>query len=161
VSLSSASNASIASGQGVGTIRNDDTSISIASISQPAANNGTTNFVFTVTLAQPSAKTVSINYATANGTLTSPNGYNATSGTLTFAPGVTTQTITVKVKRANVGQYFFVNLSSPTNAALVVAQAKATVASNSGASLESVGHTGKAVHHVKPKAPMVLRGRLI
>lgn len=136
VNLSGAANATIANAQGTGVIRNDDTSISIAGVTKPLANNGNTNFDFTVTLAQPSAKTVTVKYATANGTLSSPNGFNATSGTLTFAPGVTSLTISVKAKKGSVGQYFFVNLSNPTNAALMVSQVRGTIGSNSGGGAE-------------------------
>ncbi len=130
VNLANPSNATITASQGVGTIRNDDASIAIGDVTQPLARNGTT-FVFTVTLAQASALTVTVKYATADGTLKSPNGYNAVSGTLTFAPGVTSQTISVKVKKAKVGDYLYVNLSSPSNAALADSQGLGTISSAS------------------------------
>jgi hypothetical protein len=163
VNLLSAVNAVIDVEQGAGKIRNDDTSISISPVTKPLARNGNTDFEFMVTLAQPSAKTVTIRYATGNGTLTSPSGFNAASGTLTFDPGETSQKFTVKVKKGSVGQYFVVNLSTPTNATLTISQVRGTIGSNSsgGAEFQSLTpSTAKpkvaAVHSV----PVVFKGRL-
>ena len=47
--------------------------------------------VFRVTLESASSGTVTVNYATADGTATAGEDYTATSGTLTFAPGETEQ----------------------------------------------------------------------
>ena len=44
---------------------------------------------FTVTLSEASAKTVTVNYATADGTANAANDYISTSGPLTFNPGIT------------------------------------------------------------------------
>ncbi len=52
--------------------------------------------MFTVTLDRPSTGTVTLNYATANGTATAGSDYVAGSGTLTFAPGETSKTIHVE-----------------------------------------------------------------
>lgn len=53
------------------------------------------NLVFTVTLSRVDSGTVTVNYATSNGTATSGSDYTAASGTLTFAPGQTSKTVTV------------------------------------------------------------------
>lgn len=50
---------------------------------------------FTVTLSQASTQTVTVDYATVNGTAKSGRDYTAATGTLTFTPGVTSQTLTV------------------------------------------------------------------
>ncbi|MDB5708238.1 MAG: hypothetical protein JWL96_308, partial [Sphingomonas bacterium] len=50
---------------------------------------------FTVTKTGTTSASYSVNYATADGTATSGSDYTAASGTLTFAPGDTTKTITV------------------------------------------------------------------
>src|SRR5262249_61223667 len=53
-----------------------------------------------------------------------------TSGTLTFDPGVVSQTITVAVTGDRVGELdetFFVNLDSPTNATLADSQGLGTI----------------------------------
>jgi hypothetical protein len=79
------------------------------------------NASYTVTLSQASNQTVSVNYATANGTATAGSDYTATIGTLTFAPGVTTQVINIPILNNSLNEaneIFTLALSSPTNAAL-------------------------------------------
>ena len=74
---------------------------------------------FVVTLAQPSNQTVTVQYATSNGTATGGDDYVATTGTLTFAPGETSKTISVVVLGDTVAEgseSFLVTLSSPTGA---------------------------------------------
>ena len=51
-----------------------------------------------MTLSSPTSQTVSVDYATANGTALRGRGTtSATSGTAIFTPGTTTQTVTVQV----------------------------------------------------------------
>jgi large repetitive protein len=85
--------------RGTGLIANDDAapSLSINDVTVTEGNSGTTNATFTVTLSAATSSTVRVNYATADFTAFQPGDYTATSGTLTFAPGITTQTITVPV----------------------------------------------------------------
>jgi hypothetical protein len=83
-------------------------------------NSGTASATFTVTLSAPSDQPVTVAYATADGSATAGSDYQAASGTLTFAPGETTGTITVLVNGDRLGEgffeYFFVNLNGATNA---------------------------------------------
>jgi hypothetical protein len=130
VNLSNPANASLADGQGRGTILNEDAapptpSLSISDVSLTEGNGGTKNFVFTVTLSAASTQTVAVSYATANGTATAGSDYTAASGTLTFTPGQTSKTITVAVKGDKVkepDETFFVNLSGAANATISKAQ---------------------------------------
>src|SRR5262249_51933493 len=106
-------------------------SLSISNVSQPEGNSGTTAFNFTVTLSTPSSSPVTVQYATADGTATTANNdYTASSGTLTFAPGQTQQTITVLVNGDTVvelDETFAVNLSNPSNATLGTGQGQGTI----------------------------------
>jgi hypothetical protein len=130
VSLSAASEAVIIDGQGFGYILDNDPEPTItitAKVSGKEGNNNrTTSFVFIVTLSAPSEKYVQVNFATANGTATTADGdYIAKSGTLDFAPGVTSQAISVQVrgdKRKEANETFFVNLSGASNATIAAAQ---------------------------------------
>ncbi|MBI2391069.1 MAG: hypothetical protein HYV09_15865 [Deltaproteobacteria bacterium] len=126
VNLSGAANATIADNQAVVTINNDDAvpSLSINDVSQVEGSAGiwtTTNFTFTVTLSAASGRTVTVNWATANGTAGAPGDFVFASGTLTFAPGATTQTLTVQVRQDGLNESnetFSVNLSAATNATI-------------------------------------------
>jgi len=100
VNLSGAMNATIADGQGIGAILDDEPRISITDVSQKEGKkNRTTLFTFTVTLSAANDQPVTMSYRTVNGTATTGDGdYVAKTGTLTFAPGETTKTITIEVK---------------------------------------------------------------
>jgi len=77
-----------------------------------------------------SNSTVTVHYATANGTAVSGTDYTATSGTLTFGPGQTVQNITVPISdRAGAAptRKFTVVLSTPVNATLVQKTATVTI----------------------------------
>ena len=87
---------------------------------QTVTEGGTANF--TVSLDQATTQTVTVNFATANNTATAPGDYTAASGTLTFAPGVLTQPVTVSTNTDNLlegTETFDVNLSTPTNATIL------------------------------------------
>ena len=93
--------------------------------------SGTTAFTFTVALTPAHlCQTVTVNYATANGSATAGSDYTATSNTLSFAPGETVKTITVNVgkdKEVEPDETFFVNLSNPVNATLADGQGLGTI----------------------------------
>ncbi len=138
VNLATPTNATISDAQGVGTIVNDDLAVvlpqlSINDVSLTEGNSGTSNAVFTVKLSTPSTQTIKVNYATANGTAVAGSDYTATSNTLTFAPGQTSQTISVPVIGDTIteaNETFTVNLSTPTNATIADAQGVATILNN-------------------------------
>ena len=79
-------------------------SLSIADASVTEGNSGTTTANFTVTLSAAATSTVTVNYATANGTATAGSDYVAASGTLTFTAGQTSKTIPVTVNGDTTGR---------------------------------------------------------
>lgn len=133
VDLSNPTNATIADGQGVGAILNDDPvpTLTINDVTRMEGNSGITYFVFTVSLSAASGQTVIVNYATADSSAkVSENDYVATSGTLTFAPGETTKTITVVVKgdrKKEANENFFLNLTDGLNAVILDGQGIGTI----------------------------------
>jgi hypothetical protein len=83
-----------------------------------------------VSLASASAATTTVSYATADGTALAGRDYTATSGTLTFAPGVTAQTIlipTLDDGSADPTRAFTVNLSNPVGGVITRSQGIGTI----------------------------------
>ena len=115
VNLSNAVNAAIADGQSVATILDDEPRISISDVSKSEGRKQkTTLFTFTVTLSVAYDQPVTMSYRTSDGTAkTSDADYVATTGTLTFALGETTKTVTVVVKgdsRREADETFYLDL---------------------------------------------------
>jgi glucose/arabinose dehydrogenase len=132
VNLSSPTNATIADSLGVGTINNDDAqpTISINDVAVTEGNAGTTTANFTVSLSAASGQTVTVNYATANGTATAGSDYVTAGNTLTFTPGQTSQPISVTVNGDTAfepNETFNVNLSAATNATIADTQGVGTI----------------------------------
>jgi len=93
-------------------------------------NSSTTNIVFTVKLTLPATSTVTVNYATANGTAIAGTDYTAKSGTLSFAAGTTTVTFTVLGlgdTTIEPDETFLVNLSSAVGAPIADGQGTGTI----------------------------------
>lgn len=122
LNLSNSVNATLLDAQGNGTITNNDgsPSLSIDNVVVNEGNSGTTSAVFTVTLSPVSGQVVRVAYLTANVTAeVGDDDYQAASGTLTFAPGITVQQITVFVNgdtKYEIDETFQINLSNPVNA---------------------------------------------
>jgi hypothetical protein len=78
--------------------------------------------LFTVTLSEPTTEVVTVEYATASDTAVEGEDFEATSGTLTFLDGETSQPIAVPIIGDDLleadEEYFFVHLSNPLNAVL-------------------------------------------
>jgi len=132
VNLSGPVNATIADGQGLGTILDDDPapSLSISDVAVLEGDRGTTIAVFTISLGTASGQSVTVNFATANATASSGTDYTSRSGSVTFAPGETTKTIEINIKgdrKKESDETFFVNLSSPANATILDGQGLGTI----------------------------------
>ncbi|SIR89146.1 type I secretion C-terminal target domain (VC_A0849 subclass) [Sphaerotilus natans] len=150
VNLSVPTNSVILDGSGTATIKDDGTGTIVdptptdpppapdddrprISINDPAEVNegdGTNTVTFTVTLSNVSDLPVTVAYATANGTALAGADYVAQNGTLTFAPGETSKTITVTILDDAVyegPESFSVELSAPTNSVILDGSGTATI----------------------------------
>ncbi|MEO6394005.1 MAG: Calx-beta domain-containing protein [Pyrinomonadaceae bacterium] len=106
--------------------------ISINDVTLAEGNAGTTMFTFNVTLSAASGQTVSVHYATADGTATLANNdyQQITDTTLTFNPGQFSLPVTVLVNgdtAVEPNETFFVNLTTPTNATILDAQGQGNI----------------------------------
>ena len=138
LNLSAPVNAVIGDGVGVATIVNDDVdtapstppAVSIADLAVAEGDGEHSHFMFTVTLDKASDETVTVQYSTSDGTAIAGVDYTATTGTVTFAPGVTTQLVHVDVigdAAAEQHETFTVTLSSPVGATLADGSATGTI----------------------------------
>jgi hypothetical protein len=131
----SSSAAALLTSRATGTILNDDsTQISINDV-QALESAGT--FRFTVSLSRPSTSTVTVRVATSNGTAKSgkTGDYTAISGTLSFAAGVVSQTVSVTVRNDTTvepNETFFVNLSSASGATIADSRGLGTILDDDG-----------------------------
>ncbi len=135
VNISSATNATVAVNQAIGTIidANNPVGLSVSNASATQNSSTSTTENFTVSLASPSAQVVTVQYATADGTAKAGTNYLATSGTLTFQPGVTSQNVPVTVLPA-VGPgpttQFTLGLTNPVNSMITAATGTGTIVDN-------------------------------
>lgn len=91
-------------------------------VSNVAASENTGNLTFTVTATPAPAASVSVNYATSNGTAVAGTDYTTASGTLNFAAGVTSQTFTVAMTpdtTVEADEVLNTTLSNPTGGATI------------------------------------------
>jgi VCBS repeat-containing protein len=107
--------------------------LSIDDITVIEGNSGITLARFTVSLNNPSSKTVTVDYTTLDGTAQAGSDYNSTSGTLTLTPGTTTNTIDVAIigdrQVEEPEETFLVNLSNlvPTDITMADSEGKGTI----------------------------------
>ncbi len=147
VVLVSANGGRIIDGLGIGTILNNDPLPNLY-VNDPVVTStiaGAYQAVFTVALDAPSGRDVQVAYSTAGGGAIDGVDYLGTTGTLHFAPGVTTLQVSVPVM--TLGAYssnkkFYLNLHSPWYAQLVDAQGAATIVYDDGTDGEYIVDDG-------------------
>ena len=102
---------------------------------------------FAVTLSPSTTETVTVDYATSDGTATAGDDYTHTSGTLTFSPGVNRRTVSVPViddSHEDGGETLTLTLSSPTGPAhLGDATATGTINNDEAEEEPTVALTGE------------------
>ncbi len=166
--LSDVGNATLGDPEGTGTIRDDDDDDPGDDTDEPSSPSRLPALViddvtvaeaggsapFTVSLSRPSSAAVTVAYETSDWTATAGSDYTATSGTLTFEPGETRQTIAVPVlvdDEEEEDEIFTVRLSDARNAALADGEGTATIRDDEHSALEPmdrvttdwIGHFGR------------------
>ena len=107
------------------------------SIADGSASEGAGTMAFAVTLSEAGSAQVTVAYATSGGSATQGMDYTAATGTLTFAPGDTAETISVPLTDDTLvegDETFQVTLSAPQQATLADATATGTITDNDQAS---------------------------
>lgn len=136
ITLSNPNNATIADGTGRVTILDDDSPVivNIADTSVVEGDSGTQLATFTVSLSRAVSQSVSVGYATSDGTATFAGGdFFQSSGTIVFNPGQTSQIITVQVvgdTAVENNETFLVTLSNPNRVVLGDSIGEATIVDN-------------------------------
>jgi hypothetical protein len=111
---------------------------SVADVTGAEGNAGTSTLDFTVALNNPSGSPVTVDYATADGTAAGGADYQGTSGTLTYAPGELSKTISVPVigdTADELDETFKVTLLNPSGATIADGDAVGTIADDDVAGL--------------------------
>jgi autotransporter-associated beta strand protein len=124
-------------------------SLSIGSVSVVEGHLGTTPATFPVTLSVAPVAPVTVSYATSDGTAVAgaAGDYQSASGTITFAAGETSKTVSVLVNGDVVlepAETFTLTLSSPVNASLGTSSAVGTITNDEGVTARDVDGDGKS-----------------
>jgi len=133
VLLAEAVGAPIGTGGAVGTIFDDDgdggATVAL-SIAGATATEGDGVLEFPVTLSVSAATSVTVSYATSEGSANASADYRAVEGTLTFTPGETEAAIRVDVLDDRIDEpdeTFTIRLTGPVGAVLVAGEAVGTI----------------------------------
>ncbi len=103
------------------------TRLSMEDVAVPEGHSGTVDAVVTVSLGWPALDTVTVDWATADGTARNGEDYSGGSGTLSFPPGTTSGEIRVPVfgdSLFEAAETIVVRLSNQVGAALATPQAR-------------------------------------
>jgi hypothetical protein len=115
--------------------------LSAIDVSVPEGTGAPSDAVFTVSLSPAASLPVTVAYATADGSATSPADYASASGVITFPAGVGVRTVTVPVTGDALDEpdeTFSFNLSNATNAAIGDGTAIGTIVDDDAAPALSV-----------------------
>lgn len=105
-------------------------SLGIDDVELPEGEAGTSEARFTVNLSCPAEHPVSVDFLTADGTATAGEDYEATAGSLSFAPGQTTAAVQVPVFGDTVfeeSETFSVEILNPSGAGVTDGRGVATI----------------------------------
>ena len=135
VSLSEPTNATIADGEGVGTIIDNDGAPQVI-VDDVTVNEGDGTLTFTLTKTGETALDGSVDYVINSDTATTPADYGASdplSGTVKFLAGETSKTVTVAIVDDTIDELdeqFTIDLANPVNLAIGDNQGVGTIIDN-------------------------------
>jgi hypothetical protein len=130
VSLTNATNATLADGSASGNITNDDAVLATLEIGNVTVSEGDDTATFTVNVVGDFDSDIMVDFATSDDTAVAGEDYTANSGTLTIPVGQTSGTITVTLTDDALDEdeeTFIVTLSNPVNAVIGDPEGTATV----------------------------------
>jgi Calx-beta domain-containing protein len=144
IDLTSPMNATVADGHATVTIVDDepDPKVSVGNCSKYEGNTGTASCRISITLDHVSAHTVTVRYATSDGTARAASDYVSRSGTLSFPAGTTKTTISLAVRgdlTSEPLETFKLRLSSPTGASIGDGSGIASIRDDDGPPAISIG----------------------
>jgi large repetitive protein len=148
VILSAQSNADLGDDEGAGTIV-DDEGLPVIDIDDPTVaegQSGTAPVSFSVTLLNPAAWPVTVDWSTAAGTAAGGTDYLDASGTVTFAPMDTSETVEITVNGDGTyegAETLALDLSDATGAPIGDAQGIATITNDDSPPIASVTDVSK------------------
>ncbi|MDN3502924.1 Calx-beta domain-containing protein [Psychrobacter sp. 5A.1] len=134
ITLTASTSGQVTPSTATGTIIDNDDAPVISIVGATLVNEDAGTVTYTVSLTNPSSTAVTVDYATSNGTATATAGadYGANSGTLTFAAGEVTKTVTVAITDDTLfenSENYTIALSNPSlNASIDSTQASVTTA---------------------------------
>jgi hypothetical protein len=124
VNLSNPTGAAIADGQGKADILDDEPRVLVTGVLIASEGNEKQTILVPVTLGVPSDQSVTVSYATADGTAIAKDDYLFTAGTVTFNPGETRKLIAIELpkdqKPEAIVEAFFINLSNVSSNAVIL-----------------------------------------
>lgn len=149
VDLSNPVSATILDTQGIGTISNDDAAqLSINDASDNEGDGGNINYIFTISIDNPSDTDITVDYATSDDSAsTADNDYiNVATTQATIAAGSFSTQLAVQVSGDSTvegNESFFVNLSNPSGAGFLDNQGIGTIINDDQAqlSIDDVSHS--------------------
>jgi hypothetical protein len=113
---------------------------------QVTEGDGTATATLNVSLSQPSTSTVMVDYQTENGSASAGSDYFASSGTVTFTPGVTSQSVMVTIIDPDMQpentESFSVKLDNAVNATIADDTGVVTILDDDGAAGGACGDPG-------------------
>jgi Ca2+-binding RTX toxin-like protein len=145
VNLTGGTNVTIADAQGMGTITSEDVpprSAPAIAVSDVTVNEAAGPLTFTITRSGDLSLASTVNFATADGTASAGSDYTAATGSVNFAAGQATATVTVQITNDTLvesPETLFLNLTAGTNATIADAQGVGTINSDDGGTAPPAG----------------------